>query len=375
MPPNLILHAGSHKTGTTAIQTFAATHRAALAGRGVLYPDLTPLGRRHDSPQHAFAHALADKDRTLPAAEAARLAGLWAGAAPRTGAATAFVSSEPLYRHLLRADGEQGAAGWRTARARYLDRVAAALAPFETEVVLVFRRPDDFVRSLFQENVLRASGTRWTSFAAFRAHALGGALRYADQAALFTERFARVRCLVYEDLPPGADFCQAFFAAIGLDVAGLGPVGVVRESLSPVETLTKLTLDAALGAAPPNSTALDGPGARARLVKFVRSPGVAARIAARFGPGPFGLWESAAARAEFLDAVAPEMERLRAAAFPDRATLFAPPTAGAPPPPVPAFDAALTADLAADLAAACAATPGPRAARGAKAALARGRTP
>lgn len=340
MKPKLILHAGTHKTGTTAIQTFAARHREALARRGVLYPDLAPLGRAdHKHPHHAFAHALADKEKALPAAEAARLAGLWAEAAAAAGA-TVLISAEPLYRHRLRAP--EASPGWRADRGRYLDRLAAALAPFDVEVVLVFRRPDDYARSLFQENAGLTTQRSWDSFAAFRAHAAGGSLRYAQNAELFAERFGPPRCLIYEDLPRGDGFCPAFFAAVGLDADGLAPVGVVRESLDPAETLVKLALDSRFGG---------GRGRNAALRKFVKSRPVAALLAERLGPGPFGLWESDAARAAFLEACAPEMERLRAGFLPDRATLF-PPPGDVLPPPVPPLDAALEALLAGPAAAA-----------------------
>ncbi len=332
MKPKLILHAGTHKTGTTAIQAFAARHRDALAARGVLYPDLTPIGLEHNYPQHLFAHALAEKGKTqLSAAEAMRAAALWAAAAEARDA-TVFLSSEPLYRYNLREPGDD----WRAARGRYLDRLAEALAPFEVEAVLVFRRPDDYVRSLFQENVMRASRPKWEDFPAFRAHALGGALRYADNAALFAERFARLTCLIYEDLPRGPEFCPAFFAAIGIDASGLEPVGVVRESLSPAETQAKIAL---------NRTDFD-PSRNGRLVKWLKSPKISGLIAQRLGPGPFGIWEDAAARDAFLAAAAPEMERLRAQAFPDRATLF-PASRADLAPAAPELDAAGVAELTA----------------------------
>ena len=290
MKPKLILHAGTHKTGTTAVQAFAAEHRAALAARGILYPDLAPLGIAHAYPQHRFAHALAGADKTLGPADAVRLAALWAEAAAARGAVV-FVSAEPLYRYALTEPGGD----WRAGRARYLDRLAAALAPFEVEAALVFRRPDDFVRSLFQENVSRARTPKWARFPAFRAHAVGGALRYADNAALFAERFARLRGLVYEDLPGGAGFAPAVLKALGLDAAGLAPVGVVRESFSPAQTHAKLALHRIVG---------DG-ASKAALQGFLRRPEVTALLAEHLGPGPFDLWENAAARDDFLEAEAP----------------------------------------------------------------------
>ncbi|MGB3184598.1 MAG: hypothetical protein WBG36_00170 [Ornithinimicrobium sp.] len=42
----VFVHIGSHKTGTTAIQHFAAAHRDELSAQGLLYPSFERLGRR-----------------------------------------------------------------------------------------------------------------------------------------------------------------------------------------------------------------------------------------------------------------------------------------------------------------------------------------
>ena len=49
--PHLVLHAGTHKTGSTAIQSFLAAHRDQLAEQGVLYPVLDGDGLSHTSLQ------------------------------------------------------------------------------------------------------------------------------------------------------------------------------------------------------------------------------------------------------------------------------------------------------------------------------------
>src|SRR5262245_1338144 len=51
----LILHAGTHKTGTTSIQTALAVSRRWLGTRGVCYPKLDQRGRAHNH----FAHRIA----------------------------------------------------------------------------------------------------------------------------------------------------------------------------------------------------------------------------------------------------------------------------------------------------------------------------
>lgn len=46
----VILHVGTHKTGTTSIQAALAASRPALQAAGILYPDVSPfLGGRRDA--------------------------------------------------------------------------------------------------------------------------------------------------------------------------------------------------------------------------------------------------------------------------------------------------------------------------------------
>ena len=149
----LILHAGSHKTGTTAIQTFAMSNRAALAERGWIYPGLAPFA---DDGKHA-AHPVRARARPSSAKSCSRHAtrgGCRAAGRAQAKAAgvDVFVSAEPLYRHVL---PRKGPRDWLSGRRAYLGRLAKVLAPFEVEPVLVFRRPDDFVRALYQENVFK----------------------------------------------------------------------------------------------------------------------------------------------------------------------------------------------------------------------------
>ena len=329
----LILHAGTHKTGTSAIQSFARTHRAALLARGWLYPGLAGLAEDGTAPHHIFAHALAGRSELVTALDAMDLPRAWAEEAERHGA-DLFLSAEPFYRHVLQQERTRG--DWLVGRRRYLARLAKVLAPFEVEVLLVYRRPDDFVRSLFQENMTKPpkGEAKWADFAAFRRHAANGALRYAESAVLFAERFPRVRCLIYEDFAGDPEFCRRILAEVGIDAGRLAEAGVVRRSLTPAATLAKCFL---------NQAPLDE-RQNAKVLKWLKSPAAAELIAEHLGAGPFDLWESQGARQALLDARAEDLERLRLGFLPDRPVLF-PPLDPAGPPPVPEFPAALKTAL------------------------------
>lgn len=361
MKPKLILHAGAPETGASAIRAFATAHRAALAERGLIRPGLAPSGRdaAPDEAQRRFAASLAGKAAGgLDPEAAARLAGLWAEAAAARGA-TVLLSAEALHRAALRA-GDGG--GWRAARARYLDRLAAALAGFEVRPLLILRRPDDALCAQFAAAAARSPAP--ADFAGFRARvARDGARRAAEDAALLAERFGAPLGLVYEDLPGGGGFAPAVLAALGVDVAGLAPVAPGHPGLDPAQITALLVLRRRLGDAAPPVAAL-----RRRL----RTPAAAALLAERLGPGPFDLWESAAVRDAWLAAEAPGIARLRAAVLPERAAPFPSPRPLAPP--VPAFDADLEARLV-ELATAPAAKKPPAAGRAGRPAVARTPSP
>ncbi|ETX13163.1 hypothetical protein OCH239_13100 [Roseivivax halodurans JCM 10272] len=94
---------------------------------------------------HAFAHGLSDTQKNrLPLAYAKAMPHLWLGEALKEDLEV-FVSSEALCRQLT---AEQGP--WHPRREGYLARLAVTLSNFEVIPILVFRRPDDFVRSFYQ---------------------------------------------------------------------------------------------------------------------------------------------------------------------------------------------------------------------------------
>lgn len=329
----LILHAGAHKTGTTAIQTFAMMNRAALAERGWIYPGLAPYAQDGKMPHILMAHALANKggDR-LAAGDAMQLPRRWADQADAAGA-DVFVSGEPFYRHVLPQNGQRD---WASGRRAYLRRLARIFEPFEVEPVLVFRRPDDFVRALYQESVKTNLHPRWRSLTDFYREGRNSMLRYADNAELLAEVFPQTRVLIYEDLAASGDFCANFFAAIGIDAAGLPEPGRVRPGLSATQVAAKLALEEL---DEKNRSNVD-------LMRLVRSPRVQAVLDQRVGAGPFGFWADSAERARILEARAEDVERLRSRFLPDRATLF-PPLSESDPPPVPIFSKELRDALAA----------------------------
>lgn len=328
----MILHAGSHKTGTTAIQAFAFRNRAALERRGVLYPDFGLLEAGSYQAHHHFAHAVADQSKRMTYDEACRLARTWDETAARAGQRL-LVSAEAMFRHIDKS--KPGA--WTQRRRSYLARLGQTLQRFDLTLVIVLRRQDSFIRSLYQEHVMKATGSGALGFAAFRQRH-ESTTRYRENLALFEELVAKPTLLVYEDFPRGEHFCEHFFAAIGIDVAGMESVGVVRESLSVDETRVKNFLNPLIASKKQNK----------EVLAWLRSDPVQQVIASHLGATRVDLWESREARAEFLARFDDDNRQLAERYLPGRAQLF-PPLENTPPPAPAELDPDLKRELVARL--------------------------
>jgi hypothetical protein len=149
---SLVLHAGFHKTGTSAIQQFAARNRRRLKEGGVLYPAVWSMRARRVHGHHALAHALAKTDRDSEFGKVRRLLRRWREQAVASQC-TALVSSEAICRYGWDAPGVAEGQG-----NPYLARWLELLSEFDVLPVLVIRRQDDFVRSLYQEHVAAGVG-------------------------------------------------------------------------------------------------------------------------------------------------------------------------------------------------------------------------
>ena len=248
--PSLVLHAGFHKTGTSAIQQFAARNRRRLLAGGVLYPRLWPAvglaGNRPSSGHHALAHALArlpasstdPSDSDAVFRKARELVQRWVDRADADGCSV-LLSSEAICRYGWEENGV-GEQGVNT----YLERWRKLLSEFDVLPVLVVRRQDDFTRSLYQEHVAAGTGaSARLAFSEFLTRAAADKARFLERLEGFRKVFGKVRVLVYEELTGGSlpgSFLQQ------LDIDGLeGCVApVVRPSLSVAETLIKQRLNA-----------------------------------------------------------------------------------------------------------------------------------
>lgn len=289
----LILHAGTHKTGTTAIQQFAVKNRIALHERGLIYPDYRPTALDLKDGHHIFGHAFSDiSDKKMTISQATSVIKSWKVISQREQLPT-LISVEAVYRHVATATD------WKEGRAAYLKRLADALQDFDVEVVLVFRRPDNFAKSLYIEQI--TTGTRFIeTFQEWRAEPKRFVLNYSKSVSFFKEAFKNVKCLVYEDLSKDNKLITNFFSKIGVKTDDLESVGVIRPSLTPIEASIKNFA---------NSLGINRRTGR-DLVKWMKLPEFQKSISKHYEVGEYDVWSSTNEKRQFLHSRIPDLNEL-----------------------------------------------------------------
>jgi len=150
--PRLLLHVGTHKTGTTAIQAYLSQCRTDLAAQGILYPSLRPGLWKEMAAHHKVASAVArnwivDRIRLERYRRWLDQAQVWAR--------ITILSAEPIYRHVVGDVRSGDLQAWFAAHRSYLRRLASWLEGFDVRPLVYFRPPDEFAVSLYKEYVVR----------------------------------------------------------------------------------------------------------------------------------------------------------------------------------------------------------------------------
>jgi len=191
--------------------------------------------------------------------------------------------------------------------------VATVLSDFYVEVVLVYRRPDDFARSLYQEIINSRSPTpTLPKLADWLYEGDRHQFRYHESASLFREVFPHTNVRVYEDYIGGNGLYVNFFGLLGVDVSDLPTPGKVRKSLNAPQTVVKNYAN----------DALQTKRASDEFVEWLQTDKIASKMERAFGGTRFDLWPSQSERQAFLDSRATDLEAFREAFFPGRESLF-----------------------------------------------------
>lgn len=317
----IVLHIGAEKTGTTAIQGFCAANAAALAKRGVLYPD--GFGYRKHTALTAVASGAADlrlrAGADPHAADPDRFA---ADIATRLRATVAAARPEHLLLSSEHMSARLGSPGPIAALRALLLEISR-----DIHVVVYLRRQDSLLLSLYSTSV--------------KAGRTGSLAQVADGAwwldfdrllSLWEAAFGRDRVAVGR-YPPAGPLVPDFFALAGLP--------------DPPEADLE----------PPRNVALDHTNARLLSALNARVPAMrdGALNPERVGIRQFfedrsdgpPLAMTIEERRAFLDRFAASNARVRDRYFPGEATLFPAPESGNSPQADPGYDDAI--DLAADI--------------------------
>lgn len=224
--PRLVFHAGTHKTGTTAIQS--AFRRWSDEGRltGPVYP----------SPRRAFRMATDPIDH-LRLVEAAarnrwrdrlRLRAFAADLRRRTrGGGTAFLSTEGAWSVTPPGHSHRDPARWWDGHGAVLRRLARSFRAFDLEFLLVLRRPETFAEALFSEAIVSAQATApFETYIGHHPHRYA----YGAQIALFRD-IATTHAICYETARE-TGLLATVSAHLGMEAMPPVPSGeVLRQSL------------------------------------------------------------------------------------------------------------------------------------------------
>ncbi len=207
----LVLHAGTPKTGTTSIQKALADNREYLRKHGLIYPDGDGVYRK--APlfnHHSFSRAFTGKS-----AEYLQLATRFIKSIGNNieKGQVALISSENTYRHISGYDDYYHfeADDYWARRYGYLGALAEALSGFDVTVMLFFREPQSFARSLYGEVVRKGF---WRGSARDFINQFRHWLEYEQQVEAFKAVFSDVRVFSYEKASEYG-LVKTFFRTIG----------------------------------------------------------------------------------------------------------------------------------------------------------------
>lgn len=229
----LVIHIGTHKTATTTVQATLAHNRVNLRKSGIwypAYPEVLPGVTGHNA-HLDVAKGLMSESRKLSREQVVRFFDVLHKEAAAAGDIDAvFLSAEPFYR------GQAGVEGpyWRR-REQYI-RDLRSMIPFdEAEVVIVLRRQDDYLESLYNEHikVTRYSRNIWRFFDDYRSR-----FQYKQQIEAWSAQFPVIKVATFEDLIGAASVTERFLeVAVGRRDLRLEDVDERRNVSLPIDLL------------------------------------------------------------------------------------------------------------------------------------------
>lgn len=217
----IILHVGTHKTGTTGLQRSLFEQRDHLEESGISYDPWPGVLWSLKYAHHGLVHRLARfdaEDQKVLADYRLRLEQALAKGQD------VIISAEPFYRQVVVGVPKDAEAD----RVRFLDRVVEYFEGLPVVVSICFRRPDRMAESLFKEQAVSTSNrvdfVPWLD-------KLSPRFDYSARLAEFEQRFDSVKVWCFEDaLSKG--LISTFLQTHGLQVSNLENAKADRKSIS-----------------------------------------------------------------------------------------------------------------------------------------------
>lgn len=208
-----IVHAGSHKTGTTTVQHILAAHRAQLAASGFLYPAMGGDGQDHNP----LAHRLATCTDEELASVSDQLTDCLAGnSVPLGDASRLLLSAEEFSTRICNPRPWAGFTGgdyWEQRR-HYLARLRRVLPKAaQVDVFVCFRDHESYAHTLYATKVL--SGQLDCSFAQFVTRC-APIFDYRRQVDVLAQALGSVRVESFEQMR--GDLANRLFAWLDLPI-------------------------------------------------------------------------------------------------------------------------------------------------------------
>jgi hypothetical protein len=227
----LMLHIGTHKTATTTIQHVLAGNRRSLLKLGVWYPaysEVLPGVPDHYAHLDVAKGLMYDARAFTPETVATFFARLRERSAKMSKLDTVLISAEPFYRGRM-----PGGSSYWESRRQYISNLRDTITFDDVEVVLVLRRQDEYLESLYNEHVktTRYSKDIWSFLTDYRSR-----FEYKRQIRLWAEYFPTLNVYVYEDLVKSGNVTQAFLEVVlGLRDVVLGDMAKEANVSLPVD--------------------------------------------------------------------------------------------------------------------------------------------
>ncbi|MEE1672811.1 hypothetical protein SNR37_002221 [Agarivorans aestuarii] len=212
--PKLIIHIGTHKTGTTTIQHQLYNSRDALLSNGILYPTYAEFLNKKDHYAHLdIAKAIMNESKVLSLKDVKTFFDNVYSYSVSHNIGTVIISAEPFYRgKLVTGDGEY----WE-GRLLFIEKLRS-LIPFEDiELALVFRRQDNYLESLYNEHikVTRYSKDIFSFYSDF-SHRFD----YKRQIEVWRKVFPIIKVETFENLISNKSLTEDFLKFLGVDFEG-----------------------------------------------------------------------------------------------------------------------------------------------------------